>query len=142
MNKPHMYPLLVLFVFICATHLGTGLQCYVCNSKYNESCLRNPSIQYLVNCSDQHGRYKENRKNSTFTVCRYMYMNIDGQEESTDRSCGWLGNEQECYRTATMSVKSRVCQCSEDGCNTSDVITPSKHLFLVAIAMTLFTAAP
>lgn len=68
-----------------------------------------------------------------------MYMNIDGQERSVHRSCGWIEDDQDCYTTATMLVKSKVCQCHEDGCNAAAVVGPS--LLVVLLAAALFYGA-
>ncbi|XP_064457242.1 uncharacterized protein LOC135368098 [Ornithodoros turicata] len=138
----NLYPLSVVFIVFCSTQLGTGLRCYVCNSKYNTSCIADPPEKYLVDCETQTGRASLQHMNVTFKLCRAMYMNIDGQEKSVARSCGYREIDRPCYTTATMQVKSKVCQCNQDGCNASTTVSPSQLFFLItatAIMMILFS---
>ncbi|XP_076332861.1 uncharacterized protein LOC143237469 [Tachypleus tridentatus] len=124
-------------VFLWTFPFGAGIKCHSCNSHMNEQCdtLAGNATRYLVDCDD---KVAENWKDVNYTLCRKIVMTFT-DEKRIVRSCGWEKHHYDCYTTTSPIVKSYICQCFEDGCNTAPgVISEKVFLPVVVLLFSLY----
>jgi hypothetical protein len=114
-----------------------GLKCYVCNSKFNDTCLSPPSPKYLVDCDAERHLWPRSQS-SDFKVCRTMWITVGDDAPHIDRRCGWLEQHKDCVNTATFQIKSTTCQCRADGCNPASNAAPAIIVVALSAILALF----
>ncbi|CAI9722880.1 Hypothetical predicted protein [Octopus vulgaris] len=119
-----------VFIFLLTLwiQLGYGLQCYNCNSFYNEGCglsLSNSS-EFVTTCSD------------TDKGCRKVVQKIKVKEEWETRyirQCAEDGVVGKCdYKVGTDDIKMFYCYCTDkDKCNSGSSLYSTVFLVFIAI---------
>jgi len=123
-----------------AASQGKGISCFVCNSKFNDSCLTNPSREYLKKCDDHRdvsNEFYQKHPDQTFQACRIMYIAMGDEAPRVDRRCGLFKEQKPCMKTSTFQIKSVTCECYKDGCNPASGLIPSEMLIGLSILFTV-----
>ncbi|KDR18174.1 uncharacterized protein LOC110831104 [Zootermopsis nevadensis] len=122
-------------VLFLAVQTANAIMCYQCNSGRDPGCadLTNKSSKssYYRLCEPFEGQTKP-------FFCRTNVQTIKDRENLVRvvRSCGWEEHpRKKCYEYEDEDHQERVCQCSEDGCNSKapHVLKPSALSFLVSL---------
>ncbi|KAI5729438.1 uncharacterized protein LOC108252163 [Diaphorina citri] len=118
-----------------------AINCFVCNSRKDPYCeyLRRNDTQakeFSVKCNDS-------LKTGERPFCRKIVQYIkDYDEHRVIRKCGYQKSPKECYTSFDDDHEQLVCQCFEDGCNSSSSTSVSIVILtlssLGAAAKTLF----
>lgn len=138
-----------MFLILCAfsfyfTKDVTGIMCFVCNSLRDPECVSyhredRHSIHYMY-CKvaeDFNSSITEYKR----PFCRKMVQKIRVRNNMViiNRSCGWIlhksREEDLCYENKNEDREEVVCQCFEDGCNSSWMRHPNSYLMLILFAL-------
>ncbi|XP_022238192.1 uncharacterized protein LOC111085146 [Limulus polyphemus] len=123
--------LILLFVL---EHLNTSLaiQCYLCNSKYQEGCDEVADDTYLKNCSE----LKEGPK---YVGCRKIDQWIDfemlgeSKNKRIIRQCALDTEEKDCYYRAGYGSRTNICHCFEDKCNAAAELSVTAGIIMLGV---------
>uniref|UniRef100_A0A8D8T3T7 Protein quiver n=2 Tax=Cacopsylla melanoneura TaxID=428564 RepID=A0A8D8T3T7_9HEMI len=102
---------------------GNGIHCFVCNSRNDNQCeylMSNDTASYqYVPCND----YTETGEPP---FCRKIVQYVkDYDIYRVIRKCGFRRHHKDCYTVKNADHDETVCQCFEDGCNSSSSNTVS-----------------
>lgn len=124
---------LLTFTTVLAVFVKTGfsIECYVCNSHYDKSCMHTfVDSQYKQNCSEVRG--------PEWTACRksvqYFTITINGvvPEERVVRACAMnFTDEKPCVARTSESGYGHSCHCFEDNCNSAPTSSKSMAAILI-----------
>ncbi|XP_054160180.1 uncharacterized protein LOC128958359 [Oppia nitens] len=136
--------LLIVCILLIVVKSGLAIHCWNCNSYLDKACAtlaRGPQDKNQLSNDIRNFYVDCNTLNDTFprkySFCRKQEQEIE-QEVRIVRSCGFETSGRDCYKTANPSVKTFVCECKEDGCNASTILSFNPILILLTIFLTFF----
>ncbi|XP_046672847.1 uncharacterized protein LOC124362416 isoform X2 [Homalodisca vitripennis] len=114
--------------------------CFQCNSGIDIDCIE---LQPLDSTNFHYKPCLDTDKyNGSIPFCRKIVQKIFPRDnlERVIRRCGWVRHPRlDCYNVRNEDHIETICQCFENGCNTSSVLQHSMGLItFVLIAQTLF----
>lgn len=123
MNKNRVsviyHTLWITFLILCISEPIESLQCYVCNSIDDMSCVELNGDKYLHNCTDMDSKDGKNHTNCRKQVYSAESKAYDWNVERVVRSCGYERHPKyDCFYSSTVDLKSTTCECETDKCNT------------------------
>ncbi|XP_076034131.1 uncharacterized protein LOC143020966 [Oratosquilla oratoria] len=129
--------LLSVAVITSVASVGSGLQCYICNSHKSKHCdsISVDSKEHLQECPAVKGKPE-------YTLCRKVDMHLDmnfGEKHPAGnrvhRSCGYKEHENQenesCYYKSGYNTRSWVCACKGDECNAAVSFSNAQILTLL-----------
>jgi len=132
--------LLIALIVLIVAETGLAIHCWQCNSHHNADCATLPSgpqdrtkladniRNYYVDCDALNDPFA-----GKYNLCRKQEQDIEQKETRIIRSCGFETSGKECYKTANPSVKTHVCECREDGCNSSSSLSSNQILLFLSL---------
>lgn len=114
---------------------GSAINCYECNSQFDDLCNTVPAGPPNENDEQYRKFYQDcDMKGDHFTykLCRKQVQTIEGKDRVI-RTCGIEKSQKDCYSTANPPVKTYVCQCEEDGCNSAPGALSGERLLPILI---------
>lgn len=109
---------------------GESISCYQCNSRNDTGCedLKKEDVwsRYYLPCPEE-GLQQ-------YTFCRKLvqYIKIKGLEHTrTIRKCGFAKHTKPCYKNTDDDHEEIICQCFEDGCNSSTSLFPALSVTII-----------
>ncbi|XP_077290885.1 uncharacterized protein LOC143914505 [Arctopsyche grandis] len=129
--------IIILVVFaIIGDYTVEGIHCYQCNSVNNSQCenLENygPEKTILPTSCEVVQDHPESFCRKTVL---YLLQRNSVIESRIIRSCGYLKYKKDCYKVENDDHSEYICQCFEDGCNTSTTTHPSVILILSILGL-------
>ncbi|XP_077550435.1 uncharacterized protein LOC144163357 [Haemaphysalis longicornis] len=124
------------FELFVSTGSADALNCAVCKSVYNETCLTSPQM-FIEKCEPS------SEYNASEPFCRKttLWAYTPELPVRVHRSCGYLkdtSHDTPCRTFYPHGMKYEVCQCSHDACNAAP---PSPRRQLASAATLLWLAA-
>ncbi|KAL1464281.1 hypothetical protein WDU94_003943 [Cyamophila willieti] len=126
MYSPYSFILsTIVLLSLVVVHLpgGAAIHCFVCNSRNDPQCeylMPNDTASYqYVLCND-------NTLTGDPPFCRKIVQYVkDYDIYRVIRKCGFRRHHKDCYTVKNADHDETVCQCFEDGCNSSSTNTVS-----------------
>jgi len=127
---------LVLLGVLLYANTADGIECFVCNSNFDEGCQKDPERRFLKNCTDFVAGRKADK-------CRKINQYIDFDQanmkanERVVRACGSIETERDSYYRAGFGGRMLVLTCNENGCNSASSIVFSAATFVPLLLISL-----